>query len=88
MPLDIKQLRKIAEERRFEAATRGEFPCRDRAWPRDKEKREVLDAFLLDHMRRKGVFRLKNGQYVLLGAYPDDVAEYLRRNGAFPEGRG
>lgn len=84
MALDIKQIRKIAEERRFAKAVTGEFPVRDRARPRDPDKQTVLDTFIREHMRQKGICRLKNGQYVLLGTFPEIIAIYIREHRSFP----
>lgn len=84
MALDIKQIRIIAEERRFAKAVAGEFPVRDRARPRDPDKQIILDTFIKEHMWQKGICRLKNGQYVLLGTFPEVVASYIREHKSFP----
>lgn len=69
---------------RFKAVLEGRFPSREHAWPRTQEQEKILRDSLLRHVRKKGICKLKTGEYVLLGTYPENVAEYVREHGEFP----
>jgi hypothetical protein len=79
-------MRNTAKKFRRKKILAGEFPVRDHAGERSPEKADAIERRIKAHLRRKGVHRLKDGTYVLLGIYPDDVANYILEHREFPPG--
>lgn len=84
MDLNFEKMRETARRFRRKKALAGEFPIRERTWPRSEEKQQILEQLIMKKLRRSGVYCLKDGTLVLLGSYSEETAAYLRAHGEFP----
>lgn len=84
MDLNFEKMRETARRFRRKKALAGEFPARERTWPRSEEKQQILEQLIMKKLRRSGVYCLKDGTLVLLGSYSEETAAYLRAHGEFP----
>lgn len=55
MDLNFEKMRETARRFRRKKALAGEFPARERTWPRYEEKQQILEQLIMKKLRRNGV---------------------------------